>query len=203
MTASVHEVVLASASPVRRQLLENAGLAFELDPAELDETALRESHVRRGPVDPAVLAAELARAKAEKVSKRHGSRWVIGADQILNCSAAILAKPADMAEAREQLRNLQGRSHGLTSAVAVARNGRTEWQTFDAARLTMRAVSDAFLDAYLDAMGPEVTQSVGGYKIEGRGLQLFERIEGDYFTILGLPLLPLLAYLRDIGVLET
>ncbi|HKQ95956.1 MAG TPA: nucleoside triphosphate pyrophosphatase [Aestuariivirgaceae bacterium] len=203
MTDPVREVVLASASPVRRQLLENAGLAFQLDPADLDETKLREQHVKRGPADPAALAGELARAKAETVSKRHGSSWVIGADQILTCEAAILAKPAGIAEAREQLRRLRGRSHELTSAVAVAKNGRTEWQTFDTARLTMRAVTDAFVDAYLAAMGPEVTQSVGGYKIEGRGLQLFERLEGDYFTILGLPLLPLLAYLRDKGILES
>jgi septum formation protein len=203
MTDPVREVVLASASPVRRLLLENAGLAVRLDPADLDEIALREQHVRRGSVDSAALAGELARAKAEKVSRRHGSRWVIGADQVLRCEAAILAKPADMSEAREQLRRLRGRSHELTSAVAVARNGRTEWQTMDTARLTMRAVSDAFLDAYLAAIGPEVTQTVGGYKIEGRGLQLFERLEGDYFTILGLPLLPLLAYLRDKGILES
>jgi septum formation protein len=203
MTAPVREVVLASASPVRRQLLENAGIALQLDPADLDEAALRKSHVGSGSMDPAALAGELARAKAEMVSKRHGSRWVIGADQILVCETAILAKPADMTEAREQLRRLRGRSHELASAVAVARNGRTEWQSLDTARLTMRAVSDAFLDAYLAAVGPEVTQSVGGYKIEGRGLQLFERIEGDYFTILGLPLLPLLAHLREIGILES
>jgi septum formation protein len=203
MTDPVREVVLASASPVRRLLLENAGLAFQLDPADLDETALRDLHVNRGPVDPAALAGELARAKAEMVSKRHGSRWVIGADQILSFDAVILAKPADMTEAREQLRRLRGRSHELAVAVAVARNGRTEWQSLDTARLTMRAMSDAFLDAYLAAMGPEVTQSVGGYKIEGRGLQLFERLEGDYFTILGLPVLPLLAFLRGKGVLET
>lgn len=201
MTDPTHEVVLASASPVRRQLLENAGLAVLRDAAHVDEAALRAEHAKNGPVDPAGLAGELARIKAEKISARHGSRWVIGADQVLSCEGAIVSKPADMAEARRQLVFLRGKTHSLTSAVAVARNGRSEWRTVDSARLTMRAFSDAFLDDYLAMVGGEVTETVGGYKIEGRGLQLFEQVHGDHFTILGLPLLPLVAFLRRNGIL--
>ena len=200
MTAPTHEVVLASASHVRRQLLENAGLAVLRDAAHVDEAALRAGHAKGGPVDPAVLAGELARLKAEKVSVRHGPRWVIGADQVLSCEGKIVSKPADTAEARRQLVFLRGKSHALTSAVAVARHGRSEWQTVDSARLTMRAFSDAFLEDYLASIGGEVTESVGGYKIEGRGLQLFEELHGDHFTILGLPLVPLLAFLRRNGI---
>ena len=201
MTDPTHEVVLASESPVRRQLLENAGLAVLRDAAHVDEAALRAEHAKSGPTDPASLAGELARMKAEKVSARHGSRWVIGADQILSCEGAIVSKPADIAEARRQLVFLRGKTHALTSAVAVARNGRSEWRNVDSARLTMRAFSDAFLDDYLATMGGEVTETVGGYKIEGRGLQLFDELHGDHFTILGLPLLPLVAFLRRNGIL--
>lgn len=153
---------------------------------------------RRAGVEEA--AEALARAKAEAVSPRHTGALVIGADQILECAGAWFDKPPDATAAARQLGSLCGRTHRLVSAVCVARDGQIIWQVVDAARLTMRPLSEAAIAAYLEKAGPEALESVGAYRLEGLGAQLFSAIEGDFFTILGLPLLPLLAFLRQHGI---
>lgn len=191
-------IVLASGSRIRRQLLENAGIDVLVKPPGLDEKRLRdESKVRH----PEGLAEMLARAKAESVADECRDDWIIGADQVLVCEGRIYSKPEAIEEAREHLRELRGRTHELVTSVAVARHGRATWHAGDKAVLTMRRFSDAFLSNYLASVADDVCQSVGAYKLEGRGTQLFERIEGSYFTILGLPLLPLLQQLRNLGCL--
>jgi septum formation protein len=192
-------VVLASASRARRELLAAAGVAFTVEPADVDEPALRRS---LGPeTAPAEVADVLARAKAEDVGKRHRDGLVIGADQVLAFGGEVLSKPGDAAGARATLTKLRGKTHELISAVAFAEDGRITFTHTATARLTMRDFSEAFLEEYLVRAGDRVGQSVGAYELEGLGVQLFERIEGDYFTILGLPLLPVLAELRARGVL--
>jgi septum formation protein len=195
---SAEPLVLASKSAIRRSMLESAGIPVEVSPADVDERALE---ARAGVGHPGQAAQLLAREKARVVSARSGRRFVVGADQTLALGERRFTKPTDQAAAREQLRALSGRSHELHSAVAVARDGRVVFSHVDVARLTMRALSDRFLDLYLDAAGPTVTASVGGYQIERLGVQLFERIEGDHFTILGLPLFALLGFLRREGSL--
>jgi septum formation protein len=194
------ELVLASASPYRRQMLKAAGLSFRVEPAALDETALQRELEREAP--PA-LAEALARAKAQAVSARFPGAVVIGADQVLALDGALLHKPGDVATARAHLTRLRGKTHELHSGVAIARGGRVEWSHVSGARLAMRAFSEAFLEDYLARSGASVCGIVGAYEIEGPGIQLFERIEGDHFTIIGLPLLPLLAHLRTRGVIGT
>jgi septum formation protein len=192
-------VVLASASRARRELLAAAGVAFTVEPADVDEPALRRS---LGPeTAPAEVADVLARAKAEDVGKRHRDGLVIGADQVLAFGGEVLSKPGDAAGARATLTKLRGKTHELISAVAFAEDGRITFTHTATARLTMRDFSEAFLEEYLVRAGDRVGQSVGAYELEGLGVQLFERIEGDYFTILGLPLLPVLAELRTRGIL--
>jgi len=189
-------LVLASRSKTRYALLAAAGIPLEVRPAEVDERALEAQAERRAAGE---IAALLARAKARAVAQRMPGRLVLGADQTLALGQQLFSKPADQAAARAQLRALRGRTHELHSALAVARDDEMLFEYGDAARLTMRAFSEAFLEGYLAAAGP--VDGVGGYRLEGVGIQLFERIEGDYFTILGLPLLPLLAWLRRQGVL--
>jgi septum formation protein len=191
--------VLASASRARRELLAAAGVAFTVDPADVDEPALRRS-LQAGTA-PAKIAELLARAKAEDVGTRHRDSLVIGADQVLAFGDEILSKPGDAQGARATLRKLRGKTHELISAVAFAEDGKITWAHTATARLTMRDFSEAFLEEYLLRAGDRVGQSVGAYELEGPGVQLFERIEGDYFTILGLPLLPVLAELRARGVI--
>lgn len=145
----------------------------------------------------------LARAKAQAVSVRHAGGVVIGADQILDCGGVWFDKPADIEAARAHLRNLRGRSHRLVCAVAVLRDGAECWHHVESARLTMRDFSDRFLENYLRGGGAEILESVGAYRLEGSGAQLFSVVDGDYFTVLGLPLLPLLAFLREDGILMT
>jgi septum formation protein len=154
-----------------------------------------------GKVGPAGLAKALAVAKAEAISAEVSGSLVIGADQVLALEDVLLDKPKDLAGARAQLERLRGRTHRLFTAVALAKDGRTVWQTGDSAALTMRQFSDKFLDAYLSHSGESLCRMVGAYELEGRGVQLFERVEGDHFTIIGLPLVALLAELRDRGVL--
>jgi septum formation protein len=182
-------LVLASRSSARRALLAAAGIPLEVRPADLDERALAAGA-------PVAAAALLAREKALAVARMEPGRLVLGADQTLALGAGRFDKPADRAGAAAQLRALRGRTHTLYSAVAVVQDGAVLFEYADTARLTLRAFSDGFLERYLDSAGAAVTASVGGYQIEGLGLQLFERIEGDYFTILGLPLLPVLDFLR-------
>jgi septum formation protein len=191
-------LVLASGSAVRRTLLEAAGIPVSAHPADIDERRLEAEATLMPATD---IAALLARAKALAVAKAFPGRLVLGADQILTLDGTRFAKPADRAAARAQLRAFAGRTHELHAAVAAVQDEATLFQHTDTARLTMRSFSDEFLDRYLDAAGDAVTASVGAYQLEGPGMQLFERIEGDYFTILGLPLLPTLDFLRRHGSL--
>ena len=187
-------LILASQSAARQALLANAGIDFEAVPALIDERAVQEASKLSDPGDIAVL---LARAKALVVSSDQPGRLVVGADQTLTLGMRLFNKPSNRAQAAEQLRALTGRSHELHSAVAVARDGKILFASATIARMTMRRLGETEIDAYLDAAGEAVTSSVGAYQLEGLGVHLFERIEGDHFTILGLPLLPLLAFLRS------
>ena len=193
-----HPLILASQSSTRQALLANAGIDFEAVPADIDE---REIQLASGLSAPGDIAALLARRKALAVSSHQPGRFVVGADQTLARAARLFAKPAGRAQAAEQLRALAGGSHELYSAVAVARDGAILFEGVFIARMTMRQLGEREISAYLDAAGEAVTTSVGAYQLEGLGVHLFERIEGDHFTILGLPLLPLLAFLRSAGLL--
>lgn len=187
-------LILASQSQVRQTLLANAGLSFEAKPAAIDERAIQKNS---GLVAAGEIAAHLAREKARFVSLQSPGRYVIGADQTLECDGRLFNKPAGRAGAIEHLHALAGRTHALHAAIAVARDGQPLFEDVSVARLTMRELSDGAIEAYLDAAGDAVTASVGAYQLEGLGVHLFSRIEGDHFTILGLPLLPLLAFLRS------
>jgi septum formation protein len=191
-------LVLASQSKVRRALLEAAGIPVEARPAHLDERAI-ESQVASG--HPRDVALTLAREKARTVAAMSDRGIVVGCDQTLALRERRFSKPADRKAAREQLMALRGATHQLHSAVVVCRNGGVTFAEATVARLTMRPFSEAFLDAYLNATGTAVTASVGAYQLERTGIHLFETIEGDHFTILGLPLLPLLGHLRNEGLL--
>lgn len=191
------EIVLASASRARREMLAAAGIPFTVDPADLDELALRNALLAdKKPAVPSQIAEFLARAKAEEVSSRHGGSLVVAGDQVLALGSELLTKAKDTIAARKTLLKLRGRGHELHSAVAFAEDGNVIWEHVETARLFMRDFSDAFLDDYLARAGDRICQSVGAYELEGLGVQLFERIEGDYFTVLGLPLLPALEVLR-------
>jgi septum formation protein len=198
---SKNDIVLASGSGARRMLLANAGVPLVVDPADLDERAVEAPLVAAGG-SPAAIALALAEAKAEAVSRRHSGALVIGADQTMDAGGHRGTKSATLDEARAQLTRLAGRKHQLHSAVAVARDGNVAWHHVDTATLTMRPLSPQFIDAYLARQGDAALKSVGVYQLEGEGIRLFDSIEGDYFTILGLPLLPLLAYLRSVGAIE-
>jgi septum formation protein len=187
-------LILASQSRARQSLLVNAGLAFDAIPADIDERRIQ--HDSRLS-EPDKIALLLAREKALVVSSSHPERIVVGADQTLALGSRLFSKPAGRAQAAEQLRLLVGKSHELHSAVAVARNSKTLFETVAVARMTMRQLAETEIEAYLDAAGAAVATSVGAYQLEGLGIHLFERIEGDHFTILGLPLLPLLTFLRS------
>ncbi len=193
-------VVLASASPTRRHLLEAAGVALTVAPARVDEDEIKLSMIAEG-ADGAAIAEALAELKARTVSRTHPGRLVIGADQVLEHDGEIFSKPADRAAARAQLVALRGGGHALIDCVCVLRDGQRLWHRTESARLQMRDFSDGFLDAYLDEIGDRALEGPGAYRLEGRGAQLFARIDGDYFTILGLPLLALLDYLRVQGVI--
>jgi septum formation protein len=197
---AAHPLVLASRSTARRALLEAAGVAVELHPADLDERGLE---AQAASAEPAAIAAYLARAKASAVARSHPGRLVLGADQTLACAGERFTKPADRGAAQAQLRALSGRGHELHSAIALVQDTTVLFEHVGVARLTMRALSDHFIDRYLDAVGDAAMTSVGAYQIEGPGIQLFERLEGDYFTILGLPLLAALDFLRRHNCLAT
>ncbi len=191
-------LILASASPTRRMVLENAGLRVTAVPAAIDEGEVKTALRAQGAAAEDVAAA-LAERKARRVARDYPDAVVIGADQMLACEGQWFDKPADVAAAREHLRRLRGRSHELLNAVAVVAAGAVAWRHRDRARLTMRPFSDVFLDGYLDRAGDDALASVGAYRLEGMGAQLFSRVEGDFFSILGLPLLPLLDFLRRRG----
>ncbi len=191
-------LVLASQSRARQTLLANAGIDFEAVPAEIDERAIQQASGLSAPGD---VAARLAGEKSLFVSARRPGRYVVGADQTLALGMQLFSKPASRAQAVEQLHALAGRRHELHSAVAVARDGRILFEHVAMARMTMRRLGESEIEAYLDEAGAAITSSVGAYQLEGLGVHLFERIEGDHFTILGLPLLPLLAFLRSEALL--
>jgi septum formation protein len=193
-------LILASKSAARRTMLEGAGVPFSVQVAEVDEDAVKAVH---DPADAAGLAVELARVKALAVSRRDADAWVLGADQTLAFAGGLVSKAASLAEARERLAGMRGRTHQLHSGAALARNGQIVWSGVDTAVMRVRDFSDAFLDAYLAAEGDGLLACVGSYRLEGMGAQLFEAVEGDYFTVLGLPLWPVLAGLRRAGVLAT
>jgi septum formation protein len=193
-------IILASSSTIRARLLANAGIEFEQISPEVDEEKLRRANAD---LPPPNLAMALAREKAAAVSRQIADALVIGADQILLCGDEILSKPATLADARHQLEKLAGRTHQLETAVAGCKAGRVAWSAQRTALMTMRRFSTDFLDTYLEAIGDDALTSVGAYKFEGLGSQLFERVEGDYFAILGLPLLEVLEFLRAEGALAS
>lgn len=193
------ELVLASASAARSRVLRDAGLAFAVEPAAVDEAALVASMVAEGG-GGAEVASALAELKAMRVASRHAGALVIGADQVLVCEGRLFAKPETADRARADLRALRGRTHELMSAVCVARDGQPLWRHLARARMAMRPFSDTFLEDYLEATGEDALASVGAYQVERLGAQLFSRIEGDHTAILGLPLLPLLDFLRGHGI---
>jgi septum formation protein len=193
-----NEIVLASRSEIRRRLLESAGIKVRPVPSCVDESVIKRTF---GHISGAKLASALAAAKAEAVSLRHPAALVIGADQLLLLDERQFDKPRDLKEAAVQLALLRGKTHQLITAIAVARSGAVVWTDCAIAKLSMRHFSDDFLNAYIISMGKDALTSVGAYKVEGRGVQLFHKIEGDYFAILGLPLLPFLSFLRREGCL--
>ena len=199
--AATPELILATASTARRALLAAAGLAFTAVAAAVDEASIKESAQAEGIRAVADAAMLLAEAKAQRVARRHPEALVIGADQMLVCDDRWFDKPLGMDGAREHLQALRGRTHELVSAMVCWRGGARIWQHVARPRLTMRDFSDEFLDAYLLAEGEAVLTSVGAYRLEGLGVQLFDRIEGEHSAILGLPLLPLLGFLRQHGVM--
>ncbi|MCX2560588.1 Maf family protein [Acetobacter farinalis] len=197
---SRHKLVLASGSAIRRTLLENAGLTVSVITPTVEEDSFKHAGRQEGAA-PETVALRLAEAKALSVSAMCEDAFVIGADQMLSCHGVWYDKPADLAAARQQLLALRGQEHSLHTAVVICRNGRVVWRHLSQPVLTMRLFSEAFLEAYLAAEGEECLYSVGAYRIEGPGLHLFARMEGDQTAILGLPLLPVLEGLRELGVL--
>jgi septum formation protein len=195
-------VILASASPARANVLQTAGVNVVLAPAHIDEDEVKGA-LRTEGVDAADAAIALAEMKALRVSPRFPGALVIGADQILVCDGEWFDKPADMDHAKSRLRALRGKTHGLATAAVVVRDGKRIWHHVETPKLTMRSFSDAFIDDYLAREGADALASVGAYRLEGMGVQLFARIDGDFFTILGLPLLALLGFLREHGAVAT
>jgi len=197
--SDTHEtLILASKSAARRAMLENAGVPFEVRVAGVDEDAVKAAS---RDLDAAALAVRLAEAKALAVSRDDEAAWVLGSDQTLSFDGGLVSKAPTLEAARDRLKAMRGRTHHLHSGAALAIKGQVVWSGVDTVRMRMRDFSDAFLDAYLDAEGPALLACVGSYRLEGLGSQLFEAVEGDYFTVLGLPLWPVLAELRRAGVL--
>jgi septum formation protein len=195
------KIVLASSSPFRAMLLDNAGISFLAHAADVDERAL-EAPLAESGASPEDVALVLAEAKAVAVSEEMPEPWVIGCDQTLSLGDEVFHKPDSMEGARRHLLKLSGRTHHLNSAVVIARRGEAVWRHVSTAALTMRDLDPAFVGRHLAAVGDKALSSVGAYQLEGRGIQLFDRIEGDYFTIVGLPLIPLLAELRRLGAID-
>lgn len=194
------KIILASSSHIRRQLLAGAGVLFEHEAADLAEDEMMLDWQKRG-LSADHVACKLAEAKAQKISAKHPDALVIGCDQMLVCDQRWFGRAESLGEAAEHLQFLRGRTHHLISAIAVVRNTKPVWDYADSAAMRMRNFSDAFLRDYAQQMGDRMLKSVGCYQLEGLGIQLFDDIRGDYFTILGLPLLPLLQFLREQGAL--
>lgn len=191
-------LILASTSPIRIQMLDSAGVLCQPVKPDVDETAAK---ARLN--DASAIATKLAAAKALSVSRRRAGDWVIGSDSVVSAGGRLFAKPRDREEAAEHLRFFSARPMRLTSAVALARDGAIDWQHVETSELLVRPLSDAFIADYLDAEWPEVGYTVGVFRLEGRGVQLFDRIEGDHFAILGMPLIPLLGALRERGLIQS
>jgi septum formation protein len=204
MAARKLSIVLASASPVRRVILENAGLEVEVEVSSVDETVVRQALAEEDArIEPGDLAEVLARAKAEDVARKVDADIIIGADQVLAMDGVIYAKAETIPQARRQLLEFKGKTHQLHSGVTIVREGTFVWAHVEEVSVTMRDYSSAFVGRYLAAAEEDALQSVGCYQIEGLGVQLIDQVEGDYFTVLGLPLLPLLKELRQLGVIGT
>lgn len=195
------DIILASKSPFRAMLLKNAGVKFTAQSANIDERAV-EAPLYNSGATPEDVALVLAEAKALDVSERNSSALVIGSDQTLSLGDEILHKPEDMEAARRQLLKLSDQTHHLNSAVVLCKDGQTLWRHVSVARMTLRNLTPEFIGRHLSRVGSVALQSVGAYQFEGEGVQLFERVDGDYFTIVGLPLLPLLAELRKQGAID-
>ncbi|MFN3765907.1 MAG: Maf-like protein [Aliihoeflea sp.] len=195
------EIILASGSPFRRKMLEDAGIDLRVERPAIDERAVEDAVGGAG-LRPDDLAQILAEAKAVDVSQNHPGALVIGCDQTLSLGEELIHKPADMEEARRRLLMLSGKTHQLNSAVVIVQDGETIWRHLSVASMTMRELDPGFVGRHLSAVGDVALSSVGAYQIEGRGIQLFEKIEGDHFTIIGLPLLPLLKKLRELGAID-
>jgi len=195
------KLILASSSPFRRMLMESAGLTFEAHAAQIDERAI-EAPLEKSGATPDKVALVLAEAKAEYVSRRFSTALIIGSDQTMSLGSQVFHKPEDMTDAANHLRMLAGKTHRLNSAIAIVRSGEVLWRHVAHAELTMRPLTDDFIVRYLKRVGAKALASVGAYQLEGEGIQLFEKIDGDYFTILGLPMLPLLAKLRELEAID-
>lgn len=195
------KLVLASSSGIRRQMLENAGVSFEVSLPRVDEDAVRQSLLAEA-ASPRDIADALAELKARKVSTRMPGALVLGCDQVLSFDGQIMAKPVSRADAERQLRQLRGARHQLLSAAVIYEEGQPIWRFVGTVRLQMRDFSDSFLTTYLDRNWPDISNSVGGYKLESEGVRLFTRVDGDYFTVLGMPLLEILSYLTLRGDLQ-
>jgi len=195
------KLVLASGSGIRRQMLENAGVSFEVSLPRVDEDAVRQSLLAEG-ASARDIADALAELKARKVSTRMPGALVLGCDQVLSFDGKIMAKPTSREQAEQQLRQLRGAGHQLLSAAVICEDGQPIWRFVGTVRLQMRDFSDSYLTTYLDRNWPDISNSVGGYKLETEGVRLFNRVDGDYFTVLGMPLLELLSYLTLRGDLQ-
>lgn len=195
------KLVLASGSGIRRQMLENAGVSFEVSLPRVDEDAVRQSLLAEG-ASARDIADALAELKARKVSTRMPGALVLGCDQVLSFDGKIMAKPKSREQAEQQLRQLRGAGHQLLSAAVICEDGQPIWRFVGTVRLQMRDFSDSYLTTYLDRNWPDISNSVGGYKLESEGVRLFNRVDGDYFTVLGMPLLELLSYLTLRGDLQ-
>jgi septum formation protein len=193
-------LILASASKSRNQILLNAGVEFKVQISNVDEAVTKNCH---GTGSAKELALKLAILKANNVSNQNNDTLVIGADQVLECEGVLYDKPTDLVSAAAHLKALRGKKHRLISSACVACNNQILWDITDTVSLTMRNLSDEFIQSYINKVGPDILSSVGGYQLEGLGAQLFVRLEGDFFTVLGLPLLPLLDFLRTEKVLKT
>jgi septum formation protein len=200
-TLKYTQLILASGSKHRATLLQNAGLTFSADPADIDERML-EIPLLQANLEPGDIAMVLAEAKAQEVSKRHPGALVIGCDQTLSLEDQMFHKPRDMTAARKHLLALSGKTHQLNSAIALVYDGETIWRHIEVADMSMRQLDPGFIGRYLASIGESALSSVGSYQIEHRGIQLFEQTEGDYFTIIGLPLIPLLNKLRELDFLD-
>lgn len=195
------ELILASASASRQMLMRNAGLKFSSVPANIDERAL-DTKLEKDGAGPEIIALELAKAKAIAVSILHPEAFVIGSDQTMSLGNRVYHKPKDVTQAHANILSLSGKTHRLNSGVALAKNGTVIWHTVSIANMTVRELSSDYVSRYLERSGLKVLSSVGAYQLEGEGIQLFSSIEGDYFTVLGLPLLPLLTQLRELELID-